>query len=54
LLRDNPAALFSKAWTDYITQMFEIYTEDTRPEVRQAACASLRSFAPPQAKQYCR
>lgn len=54
LIRHNPSALFPKAWTDYITEMFEIYTEDTRPEVRKAACASLRSFAPERRVEQCK
>ena len=53
-LRNNPSALFPKHWTDYMSQMFEIYTEDVRPEVRKAACASWRSFAPQQAAEHCR
>jgi len=45
-LRDNPASLFPTAWREYVSQMFEIYAEDQRPEVRKAACESLRSIAP--------
>jgi hypothetical protein len=54
LLRSDPSSLFNKAWSDYIIEMFEIYTEDMRPEVRKAACAALRSFAPQRAVEHCR
>jgi hypothetical protein len=52
-LQNNPSSLFPE-WSGYIVQMFEIYTEDIRPEVRQAACAALRSVAPPEATKYCK
>jgi hypothetical protein len=54
LLRHNPSALFNKGWSDYISEMFEIYAEDMRPEVRKAACAALRSFDPQRAAAHCR
>jgi hypothetical protein len=53
-LRINPSSLFSKHCTDYMTQMFEVYAEDVRPEVRKAACGYLRSFAPQQADEHCK
>ena len=53
LLLKNPSGLFPKSWSDYISQMFMIYTEDIRPEVRQRACASLRAFAPNKAGEPC-
>ena len=53
-LRHNVLSLFPTPWTDYMTQMFEIYAEDIRPEVREAACANLRNFAPQQAAEYCK
>ena len=53
LLRNNPSALFPKSWSDYISQMFIIYSEDARPDVREVACASLRAFAPEQAYEHC-
>lgn len=54
VLRKNPFYLFPAPWTDYMTQMFEIYAEDLRPEVREAACESLRRFAPQQAVKHCK
>lgn len=53
LLLKNPSALFPKSWSDYISQMFMIYTEDIRPEVREKACASLRAFAPNKGGEPC-
>ncbi len=53
LLQDNPSALFPEP-RHYIVQMFEIYTEDIRPEVRQAACGFLRRAAPSDAMKYCK
>ncbi len=53
-LRSNPFSLFPKPWTDYMSQVFDIYTEDVRPEVRKAACDSLRRFAPQEADQHCK
>jgi hypothetical protein len=53
-LRANPFFQSPQHWTDYSTQMLEIYSEDMRPEVRKAACASLRSFAPERAVEHCR
>jgi hypothetical protein len=53
-LRANPFFQSPQHWTDYSIQMLEIYSEDTRPEVRKAACASLRSFAPERATERCR
>jgi len=54
VLRSDPSYLFNKGWSDYIIEMFEIYTEDIRPEVRQAACAALRGFAPQRAVERCK
>jgi hypothetical protein len=53
-LRDQPFFLFPKPWTDHMFQWFEILTEDVRPEVRKAACASLQSLAPRRAVERCR
>jgi hypothetical protein len=53
-LRTYPFSLFPTSWTDYMIQMFDIYAEDMRPEVRKAACASLRSFAPHQTVEPCK
>ena len=53
LLQNNPSSLFPEP-RNYIVQMFEIYTEDIRPEVRQAACGFLRTAAPAEALKYCR
>jgi hypothetical protein len=52
-LQNNPSSLFPEP-RNYIVQMFEIYTEDIRPEVRQAACRFLHSAAPAEALKYCR
>jgi hypothetical protein len=52
-LQDDPFSLFPGPWTDYMFQMFEIYTEDMRPEVRKAACADLRSLAPQRTVSNC-
>jgi hypothetical protein len=48
-LRHDPLSLFPSAWTDYIYQMLDIYAEDARPDVRQAACEWLRRFGRTQA-----
>jgi len=53
-LQHNAFSLFPKPWTDYMSQEFEIYTEDVRPAVRKAACASLRNLAPLRAVERCR
>lgn len=52
-LQKDPAVLFAKQWSDYITQMLAIYAEDVRPEVRQAACTALRGYSPPRAVAVC-
>ena len=52
-LQKDPSVLFPKACSDEITQMLAIYTEDVRPEVRQAACAALRGYSPPRAVSVC-
>ena len=52
-LQNNPSSLFPEP-RNYIVQMFEIYTEDIRPQVRQAACGFLRSAAPAEALKYCK
>jgi hypothetical protein len=54
LLRANPFFLSPQSWTDYSFQMLEILAEDMRPEVRKAACASLRSFARQRKVEICR
>ena len=51
-LQSNP--LIPTPWLDVMTQVFEIYTEDMRPEVRRSACASLRTLAPQKAVEHCR
>jgi hypothetical protein len=53
-LRGNALSLFPRRWADYMSQMFEIYAEDVRPDVRQAACASLRSLASQPTDERCR
>lgn len=53
LLQNNPSSLFPEP-RNYIVQMFEIYTEDIRPDVRRAACATLRNIAPSEATKYCK
>jgi len=54
VLRGDPYSLFSKHWTTYMSQMFEIYTEDVRPEVRQSACTLLRGISPEQVPGHCK
>ena len=43
-LSKNPLSLFPVPWTIEIAQMLEIFSEDLRPEVRQAACADLEKL----------
>lgn len=52
-IRANPFFQSPQHWTDYSLQMIEIYTEDMRPEVRKAACESLRNFAPARTVASC-
>jgi hypothetical protein len=52
-IRANPFFQSPQQWTNYSLQMLEIYTEDMRPDVRRAACASLHSFAPTQPIKPC-
>ena len=44
MLRAKPFPLFSPEWFDYMRGWLEVYTDDVRPEVRKAACDSLRSL----------
>jgi hypothetical protein len=53
LLKSNPAGLFSRNWTDYMSGMYEIYTEDIRPDIRKDACRHWLDLAPRQASQHC-
>lgn len=52
-LKANPFFLSPDSWTNYSFQMLEIFAEDVRPDVRKAACASLRNFAPTRAVASC-
>lgn len=52
-LKANPFFMSPDSWTNYSFQMLEIFAEDTRPDVRKAACASLRNFAPTRAVASC-
>ncbi len=53
-LRSAPLSVLPEPWTEYLPQMLEIYADDTRPEVRTAACASLKKFAPQHKIENCR
>lgn len=53
-LRNDPSSLLPEPWMGYVPDMLEIYAEDTRPEIRKAACESLRRFAPQQSIESCR
>jgi hypothetical protein len=52
-LRRDPLSLFP-AWVDDISQKLECYTEDMRPQVRQAACESLGKMLPSKTFRYCK
>jgi len=53
-LSKNPRSLFPEDWGDYMSQMFEIYAEDVRPEVRKAACADLHNLNSRKPTEQCR
>ncbi len=53
-LQDDPSSLFPKPWSDYVWQMLAIYTEDTRPEVRRAACRALQKISPQPGPERCK
>ena len=52
-LQKDPLSLFPSHWTDYIYQMLKIYAEDSRPEVREAACEWLWRLSPEQTAAPC-
>jgi hypothetical protein len=52
--RQAPFDRFRVDWITYMTQTFEVQTEDTRPEVRKAACENLRTLAPRESFRNCR
>ena len=54
VLRKGPFALFPAAWTQYMSDTFEIYNEDLRPEVRNAACRAERVLSPQEAHESCK
>jgi hypothetical protein len=54
LLQKTPSAVLPERWNNYLLEMLEIYTDDTRPAVRAAACADLRNIAPERKVANCR
>jgi hypothetical protein len=52
-LKANPFFLSPDSWTESSFQMLEIFAEDMRPEVRKAACSSLRNLAPSRTVKSC-
>ena len=53
-LQKTPSALLPERWDNYLLEMLEIYTDDSRPAVRAAACADLRNIAPERKVANCR
>jgi len=53
-LRNDPLSLFPLPWVENISQRLELYTEDMRPGVRNAACTYLRRVLPGRTFQHCR
>jgi hypothetical protein len=54
LLRHDPLALLPSPWVDNISQRLEIYADDMRPEVRNAACQYLSLAFPGRTVQHCK
>ena len=53
-LETNPFQFLPRDWSDYMWQRFEIFTEDRRPAVREAACALLKRLGRPQTATNCK
>jgi len=53
-LRNNPLSILPVQSGNYMLQMLDIYAQDVRPEVRRAACTSLRNLAPQRSVASCK